>query len=509
MINSTIYFDIINMNLKQILETTALEIPRKTALVHGSQRFTYQELEEQSNRVANLLVELGIKKHDHVAILMSHSPQWCINYFGIVKSGAVAILLSPVLKYPEIISLVRDSNASVIITERSSGTAIANMMGDIPNLKHVLEVDESDYQLMTSNASHQAPQVPIDEDDIATIIYTSGVLGKQKGVVHTHSSLLGTPEIVSDGLRRTMDDVIIDPVPFFYLLGLSELLLGSIIRGSTVVIVPQFTPRAILRAIEREKGSILFGVPAMYNTLAMLPERVIADYEIASLRVATSAGAKSSPRLMKMMEEKLNLTYCETYGLSELSVVSMSSLDNHRIGTVGKPICEIKVMDDNGNDVTTSGQIGEAVVRAPWMMQGYYNAPDLTTQVIKSGWFYTGDLIRMDGDGYLEYVEKKSFIIVTASGLKISPWEVEEVLLSHKSIAEAAFVGVGQYPDNVVPTAFIVPEDSQTITTDEVASFCREKLADFKLPRRYVFVDGIPRTGSGKIKRQKLRETLL
>lgn len=496
------------MNLKQILETTAREMPRKIALVYGAQRLTYQEMEEQSNRVANYLIELGVKKHDHVAILISHSPQWCINYFGIVKSGGVPILLSPMLKSPELVSLVQDSNASVLITERSISRALVTTLQDIPNLEHVLNIDDPNYQLTAPIISHQSPQIPLDEDDVATIIYTSGVLGKQKGVVHTHASLLGTPEIVSRGLHRTEDDVVIDPVPFFYLLGLSELLLGSIIRGSTVVIVPRFTPRAILQAVEREKGSILFGVPAMYNTLAMLPEKVIAAHDTTSLRVATSAGAKSSPRLMKILEEKLDLTYCETYGLSEVSVVSMSSLENHRIGTVGKPICEIRVIDDKGNDVTP-GQSGEAVIKAPWMMKGYYNAPDLTAQVIKKGWFYTGDLVKMDDDGYLEYIEKKSFIIVTASGLKISPWEVEEVLLSHKSITEAAFVGVGQYPGEIIPTAFIVPTDGQTITADEIAGFCRKRLADFKLPRKYVFINSIPMTGSGKIKRQQLRETPL
>lgn len=375
----------------------------------------------------------------------------------------------------------------------------------IPRLQHVLEVDSETFKSVLANTPVISPDVNINNEDTATIIYTSGVLGRQKGVVHTHASLMGTPDIVSEGLHRVRDDVVIDPVPFFYLLGLSELLFGSIIKGSTVVIIPRFTPRSVLEAVEREKGSILFGVPAMYNALAMLPDKVIKDYNLSSLRVASSAGAKSSPRLMGILENKLNLTFCETYGLSELSVVSMSNLDDHKLGTVGKPICGLRVIDDNGKEVAPE-EVGEAVFKAPWMMKEYYKAPELTSQVIKDGWFYTGDLVRLDKYGYLEYVEKKSFIIVTQSGLKISPWDVEEVLLSHPAIAEAAYVGVGCTSGELIPTAFIVLKEGQVISEAAMAAFCCQNLADFKLPKKFEFVDSIPRTGSGKIKREQLKE---
>jgi len=243
----------------------------------------------------------------------------------------------------------------------------------------------------------------------------------------------------------------------------------------------------------------------MYNALAMLPDKIISDYDLNSLRVASSAGAKSSPHLMGILENKLNLTFCETYGLSELSVVSMSTLDNHKLGTVGKPICDLRIVADNGEEVAP-GEVGEAVFKAPWMMKEYYNAPELTAQVIRDGWFYTGDLVRVDEDAYLEYVEKKSFIIVTQSGLKISPWDVEDVLLSHPAVAEAAYVGVGCVSNELIPTAFIVLKEGQVASEAAMAAFCRQNLADFKLPRKFEFVDSIPRTGSGKIMRQQLKE---
>ena len=183
----------------------------------------------------------------------------------------------------------------------------------------------------------------------------------------------------------------------------------------------------------------------------------------------------------------------------------MSTLDDHKLGTVGKPVCDFRVIADSGEGVA-AGEVGEAIFRVPWMMKEYYKAPDLTAQVIRDGWFYTGDLVRVDEDGYLEYVEKKSFIIVTPSGLKISPWDVEDVLLSHPAVAEAAYVGVGCVSDGLIPTAFIVLKDGQVVTEEEISALCRQNLADFKLPKKFEFVDSIPRTGSGKIKRQQLKE---
>jgi len=494
-----------DMNIKQILEITAREVPQKTAIVLGSQRVTYRELGEASNRIANALIGLGLRKGDHVAILMSHSPEWVINYFGVIKAGGVAVLLSPMLKAPELCSLLCDSDAKVLVTEKEFSQMLSAVLPDIPRLEQVLEVDGGSYRAMVAGTSAVSPDVDIDDEDKATILYTSGVLGRQKGVVHTHASLMGTPNIVSAGIGRGREDVVIDTVPFFYLFGLGEILFGSIIKGSTVVIIPQFTPRAVLEAVERERGSILFGVPAMHNTLAMLRDKVIKGYDLSSLRVASTAGAKSSPRLMKMLEDKFGLTLCETYGLSELSVVSMSTLADQKLGTVGKPICDFRIINDSGEEVAT-GEIGEALFKVPWMMREYYKAPDLTAQVVKDGWFHTGDSVRVDGGGYLEYVEKKSFIIVTPAGLKISPWEVEDVLLRHPSVAEAACVGVKDAHGGLVPTAFIVLGEGQSAAKEELADLCCRNLADFKLPKKFKFVDSLPKTGSGKINRQQLKE---
>ena len=492
------------MNIQQTLENTASEVPQREALVSGAQRITYAELDEASNKVANALIELGVTKGAHVAILMSHSPEWVINYFGVVKGGGVAVLLNPALKAPELDSLLRDSDSEILITEKDFSGMLSSVLPQTP-LRHVIEVDGDSYAKMIANSSSLSPTIDVKEGDEATIIYTSGVLGRQKGVVHTHASLMGTPPIVSEGIQRRREDIIIDIVRFSHLFGLCEVLLGSIITGSTIVLIPSFTPRVILEAVEKEKGSIIFGVPAMYNALAMLRNEVLRGYDLSSLRLAVTAGAKSFPKLMKTFEDNFGLSLYEVYGLTEVSAVSISTFNSCKLGTVGQPICGIKILDDSGKEVRR-GEIGEAVFNAPWVMKGYYKAPELTAQVLKDGWFYTGDLVRMDKEGYLEYIEKKSFIIVTPSGLKIGPSEVEFVLLSHPSVADAAYIGIDDDYGGQIPTAFVMLKEGQSATSEEIASLCNQSLADFKLPKRIEFIDNIPKTASGKIDRKKLKE---
>jgi len=494
------------MNIKHTLQKTASEVPHKEAIVLDTQRITYNGLDEASNKVANALLKTGMKKGTHVAILMSHSPAWVINYFGVIKGGGIAVLINTALKAPELEILLRDSDSEILLTEQEFSRMLSSVLPGIPLLKHVIEVDTDSYANMIAKSSPIPPVIAINEQDEATIFYTSGVLGKQKGVVHTHASLMGTPPIINAGIQRKREDVIMDLVPFSYLYGLFEVLFGSIIVGSTVVLMPNFTPRAVLETVEKEKVTVIFGVPAMFNALAMVRDEILTRYDLSSLRLAVSAGAKSFPKLMETLEDKFGLSLYEVYGLTEVSAVSISTFESRKLGTVGKPICGLRLLNDDGQEVPP-GEIGEAVFNAPWVMKGYYEAPELTAQVLKDGWFYTGDFVKMDSEGYLEYIEKKSFIIVTPSGLNISPSEVEFVLLSHPSVAEAVYVGINDGYGGQIPTAFVVLKEGQHVTSEELSNLCYQNLADFKLPKRIAFVDSIPKTSSGKISRKKLKET--
>ena len=251
---------------------------------------------------------------------------------------------------------------------------------------------------------------------------------------------------------------------------------------------------------------MLIGVPASFNAMAMMDEETIKSYDLSSLRSVLCAGAKSSAFLLEMLEKKYHLTACEIYGLTELIIVTIGAIRDRKLGTAGKALAELKVLGKNGKEVPR-GSVGEAVARAPWMMKEYYKSPELTAQVLKDGWFHTGDLVKLDEDGYLEFIEKTSSIIVPSGGVKILPAAVEEVLLKHPAVAETACVGVLDDYKGQIPTAFIVLKDGQSATPDEIRDFCRQSLSEYKVPKQIKFVDSLPRTRSGQIDRKLLSLT--
>ncbi|MDH4367700.1 MAG: AMP-binding protein, partial [Dehalococcoidia bacterium] len=321
-----------------------------------------------------------------------------------------------------------------------------------------------------------------------------------------HSSFLSILPIVVEKFELERDDVVLGLLPFNYLLGFGLVVLMPIKRGCTIAILPHFSSKSILDTIQREKATMLIGVPASFNAMAMIDEETIKSYDLTSLREVLCAGAKSSAFFLDMLEKKFHLTACEIYGLTELIIVTIGAIRDRKLGTAGKPLAELKVVDKNGKEVPR-GSIGEAVARAPWMMREYYKAPQLTAQVLKDGWFRTGDLVKLGEDGYLEFIEKTSSIIVPSGGVKILPAAVEEVLLKHHAVAETACVGVLDDYKGQLPTVFIVLREGQSATPDEIRDFCRQSLSEYKVPKQIKFVDSLPRTESGEIDRKRLSLT--
>ncbi len=493
-------------NLKQMLERTASEVPQNTAIVLGSRRVSYREFDETSNKIANALISLGIKKGDHVAILMSRTPEWVINCFGVLKAGAVGVLLDAGAKAPELEPQLRESDSKILITEERFSPTLSSVLPNIPLLKQVLEIDTDAYKGMVASSSSVSPSVNIEGEDEAILFYTLGVLGKNKGVVHTHASFMSILPIAVAKFELERDDVVLGLLPFNYLMGFGLVVLLPIMKGATIAILPHFSSKSVLETVAREKATILMGVPASFNAMAMIDEETMKSYDLSSLRAVLSSGAKSSALFMEMLEKKFNLTACEIYGLTELIIVTLGAIRDRKLGTAGRPLAELRVLDKNGKELPR-GSVGEAVARAPWMMKEYYKSPELTARVIKDGWFHTGDLVRLDDDGYLEYIEKTSSIIVPSGGVKILPAAVEEVLLRYPAVAETACVGVIDDYKGQIPTAFIVLKEGQSTTVDEIRDFCRQSLSDYKVPKQIKFVDSLPRTGSGQIDRKRLSVT--
>jgi long-chain acyl-CoA synthetase len=493
-------------NLKLMLEKTAGEVPEQTAIVLGSRKVSYRELDETSNRIANALISLGTKKGDHVAILMSRTPEWVVNCFGALKAGAAGVLLDAGAKAPELEPQLRESDSKILITEERFFPVLSSVLPSAPLVRQVLVVDTDRYQEMVASSSPVSPSVDIKGEDEAILFYTLGVLGKNKGVVHTHASFLSILPIVVSKFELGRNDVVLGLLPFNYLLGFGLVVLMPIKARATIAILPHFSSKNILETIAQEKATLLIGVPASFNAMAMIDEETIKSYDLSSLRQVLCAGAKSSALFLEMLEKKFHLTACEIYGLTELIIVTIGAIRDRKLGTAGKPLAELRVLDKKGKEVPR-GTIGEAVARAPWMMKEYYKSPELTAQVLKNGWFHTGDLVKLDEDGYLDFIEKTSSIIVPSGGVKILPAAVEEVLLKHPAVAETACVGVLDDYKGRIPTAFIVLKGGQSVTPDEIRDFCRQSLSEYKVPKQIKFVDSLPRTGSGQIDRKRLSLT--
>ena len=492
------------MTLTEMLAQTVRVYPDKLAIVSDAHVLTYREFDEVTNRLANMLLEMGVKSGDAVAVLMPPTMDWLTGYFGATKAGARVVILNAMLTPVELGVMLLDSGSSIVLTESRFAPALAASAADGPSpVKHVLPLDDGAFKQKLDAFPSSAPGVELDESDECSVLYTSGVLGKQKGVVHTHRSLMAIAEVGIECMGLEPDWIVMGMIPFFHVLGL-ETAFASLHCGCTIVVAPRFTVKNVLQAIQRHKVSIVVGVPAMFNALSMVPEDTLRETNLSSLHVAMTAGAKSSPVLMETLERNYGLVLTEIYGTTETPIICMGGLGNRRLGTAGQPTLEFKVIGEDGKEIPR-GQRGQAICKGPQVMTGYYKAPDLTALVLKDGWFYTGDIVTMDDEDYVTYVEKQSFIIVTSGGVKIPPTEVEEVVLAHPAVAETAYVGVVQEDGGQLPILFVALREGQQVSRQALRAYCAGSLAVYKLPPRIEFVSELPKIASGKVNRRQLQ----
>ncbi|TFH35473.1 MAG: hypothetical protein E4G93_03685 [Dehalococcoidia bacterium] len=492
------------MTLIEMLARTVRAYPDKPAIVSHADSLTYREFDEVTNRLATMLLGLGVKQGDAVAVLMPPTMHWLIGYFGATKAGARVVILNAMLTPVELGVLLLDSGSAIVLTESRFAQALAASAGEDPSpVTHVLPLDDGAFEQKLDTFPSSAPGVRMEESDECSVLYTSGVLGKQKGVVHTHRSLMAVAEVGIECMGLEPEWIVMGMIPFFHVLGL-ETAFASLHRGCTIVVAPRFTVKNVLEAVRRHRVSIIVGVPAMFNALAQVPTDTLKEIDMSCLHVAMTAGAKSSASLMEALEEKYRLVLTEIYGTTETPIICMGGLRTRRLGTAGQPTLEFKVIGEDGNEVPR-GQSGQAICRGPQVMSGYFRAPDLTALVLKNGWFYTGDIVTMDDEDYVTYVEKQSFIIVTSSGVKIPPTEVEEVALTHPSVAEAAYVGVVQDDGGQLPILFVALREGQEVSRQSLRAFCAQSLAVYKLPQRIELVSELPKIASGKIDRRNLQ----
>ncbi|HUL21688.1 MAG TPA: AMP-binding protein [Thermodesulfobacteriota bacterium] len=501
------------MIVRDDLEKQAQERPTKPAILFKEERITFSDLNTFSNRLANRLLKVGIKKGDRVVLLFQNCPEFCVGYFAILKIGAIAVILDVRLSPAEMEPIFQEAEVSAIITDVRQKVFIDRMLKSVPTLQHIVVAGaESEdirnwhsYEEIIEKESSGKIPIPLQEEDEALYLYTSGTTGRPKGVVLTNDHLTYFPETIGHAMLISEKDTYGLVLPISHIVGPAVLNL-MVKSGMSVSVIDEMKPKKILDAVQNHRITYLPGTPSIFQLILNIPhwER----YDCSSLRVISMMGTVVPEQLMKELGERYpHLQPVQGYGATETSpLLTHTHLKDapRKMASVGKaaPRAELKVIGQDGKEVEV-GQIGEIIARGPQIMKGYFKDPKATAEKIKDGWYHTGDLGRFDEEGYL-YVLGRADDMVISGGLNVYPSEVETVLLNHSKVQEAAVVGIPDPSRGQVLRAIVVLKHGETATHQEILSFCKERLASFKMPRQLEFKDSLPKLSTGKIDKRQL-----
>lgn len=488
------------MNLKSMLEKTAKQYARNTAIVQGERRISYAELDEAANKVASSLIKMGVNKGDRVAMLISNRPEFVEVYFGIIKAGGIAVPLDVRYRVDELASLFDNCLPKVIIAESSALEPLMPALPRFKSIEHIVDLDARcqgafmSYQDILSGSARHV-EVTAEPWDIGTISYTGGPALHPHGATLSHRNLVAEAMMAGDAFQQTDNDrAILFALPMYHMFGMASVLLASVYKGSTVVIVPG-TGRSIstlLETIEKEKGTIYMGVPYIYALAVYIAQQEGIKNDLSSLRLWCSGGAPITIDLIQQFKKHYGFELYDIWGLTE----AVSNVTYHpphgkrKLGSCGKamPGWEIKIVDDNDNKLPAN-QTGEIAVEGP-IMDGYYNNPELTAETVRNGWLYTGDLGKLDEDGYLYITGRKKRMLIL-KGQNVYPSDIEQVLRTHPKVSEVRVTGTPDELRGEVVQATIRLKTGVTATEQEIRRFCQERMADYKSPKQIIFTDGL------------------
>jgi long-chain acyl-CoA synthetase len=461
------------MSLALDLVDTARRAPERVALRLDEVELTYRELDERAGRLAAVLRSRGVAPGDRVGLMLPNVPAFAVAYHGILRAGAVVVPLNVLLKEREVAFYLADSGARML-----------------------LGADDAEGAL---DGIEPLPPVARAGDDTAVILYTSGTTGTPKGAELTHDNLRRNAEVSQAIFALRPEDVLLGALPLFHAFGQTSALNTAIRTGAGLTLLPRFDPGRALEILERDRVTVFLGVPTMYAAMLAHPgaERV----DASSLRLCVSGGSSLPAEVMRAFEARFGCQILEGYGLSETSpVCSFNHPDRPRKpGSIGTPIAgvQMRVVDDEGRELA-AGEVGEIVVRGHNVMKGYWGQPGATAEAIRDGWLHTGDLARVDEDGYLFVVDRKKDLIIRG-GYNVYPREVEEVLYEHPAVREAAVVAVPDPTLGEEVGAAVALRPGCHVEPEELRDFVAERLAAFKYPRRVWLVDELPKGATGKI----------
>ncbi len=495
--------------------------PDREFLVYGGRRWSYGAVAEQVDALAAALSSLGLRQGDTLAIHLPNRPEWVVSFLAAARLGAPVVPLDPAASYHELKYQLRHAGVrAVVIPERYAGCDFLevydDLLPDLPDLSFVVPVGGGDLwidnrvftydDLLTKGRHDEPPEVSGEPaDNPLAILYTSGTMGKPKGVVLSHANVVGNAILTGEALGTDDGERILGAVPLFHVFGVS-LVVGAIAFGGTLVLQEGFEAPAALDLIEQERITVCHGVPTMFQLL--MREPTFADRDLSSLRTGIVAGSTVTEALARRIRDWCDVQLA--YGLTEtgptVSITRPDDPDGVRATTVGRPLAgvEVKVMDVGTGTLHDTEAVGELAVKGAGVMMGYHRMPGETKKSFTSdGFFLTGDLAMIDDQGFIEIIGRRKDLIIRA-GNNVTPREVEDVLRTHPAVEDVCVLGVPHELLGEMICACVAPVEGAIVTGDELKEFCRDYLVDYKVPDVVRFFDAFPMTGSGKVRRREL-----
>jgi|Deesub1362B_J571_1020462.scaffolds.fasta_scaffold03284_4 long-chain acyl-CoA synthetase len=493
-------------SLTDLAQSACREFRDRPAFYAGNTEIRFGEFWEAVRHFAGALQQLGISKGDRIPIILPNMPEFAIAYFGGLLAGAEVVPTNIMLRSFELRYIFDDCEARLIVVwNKILEQVLAAFEGqDLPPICVVGETPEAFLSFETL-LKKMAPYQPVDifPDDPAVILYTSGTTGHPKGAVLSHWNLASNALACIRAGTVIPEDRVLGVLPFYHSFGQTVVLNTCLLSGAMNVMVPRFEPEEVIRTLEERDVTIFVAVPTMFKMLADFQQQ---PKRLPSVRTCISGGAKLDDYVVQDFERAFGLPIYEGYGLTEASpVVSFNPMDyRSKPGSVGLPVAdvEIRIVDEHGKEVA-HGKEGEIIVRGPNVMKGYLNRPEATKEAIRDGWLYTGDIGKLDHDGYLYILDRKKEIIIKG-GFNVYPKEVENVLLLHPKVKEVAVIGVPDPIQGEEVKAFVVPKPGKRINRKELLEYCQEHLALYKCPKYITFLHELPRSSSGRILKRKL-----
>ncbi len=526
-----------------LFEGSARTYPDKRAVVFFGKAVTYRRLADLVNRMASALKGLGVGPGDRVALLLANCPQYVVSFYALIKLGAVIVPINPLSTERELEFIFRDGGVKAAVCLDLLAGRMENVrvkLKDAPELlQHVVYTSLREYmpfplsalyplkqklspqakaavgkgrsfaKLLAATPAEVLPNAKIDpRKDVGVLIYTGGTTGRPKGVMLSHRAIIVNCSHVKEWGQVGVEDSILAVLPLFHGFGMSVCMNTPVAHGGTSFLVPRFEPGEILKLIQKYKPTIFIGVPTMFVALINHPDAK--KYDLTSIR-GCFAGASALPgEVKRRFEELTGGKLLEGYGLTEAVTAKCANPYKgvNKIGSIGIPFPDtvMEIVDiETGEKVLPVGEVGEIRLKSPDLMLGYWNRPEETGQALRGGWLYTGDLGKMDEDGFFYIVERKKDLIITG-GFNVYPKEVEEVLYEHPAVQEACVVGIPDEYRGEAVKAFVVLKEGAAATEAEIVAFCREHLTPYKVPRSVEFVKEFPKSAIGKILRRVLRE---